>query len=603
MPLFNLNEITVAFGGPPVLDGVSLALEAGERLCLLGRNGAGKSTLLKVILGEQDADAGEIVRYSGLRVAYVAQQVPPGLFGSVLDIAASGAGCRPRVPVTGHAARAAISRVGLDADDSVADLSVGLKRRALLACALASEPDLLLLDEPTNHLDVEAIAWLEEFLCRQKKALLFVTHDRAFLRRVATGILDLDRGRLTRHDADYDLYLERKEDRLESEARGRREYDKQLAREEVWIRQGVRARGRRNMGRAGRLVEMREQRRARREVAGSVRIEAQSAARSGRLVMQAKDVSFDWDGTPAVRAFSTTILRGDRVGIVGANGTGKTTLLRLLLGELEPMAGTVRQGANLEIAYFDQLHANLDLEATAVENVSGGGSTVTVNGKPRQTVAYLGDFLFTADQATSPIRMLSGGERNRLLLARLFVRPSNVLVLDEPTNDLDVETLEVLEALLADYEGTILVVSHDRELLDHIVTSTLVLEGDGRVGEYAGGYSDGVASREAMAASAAEVSAGSGKPGKPGKPAGSQGGKRTRATLTWAEQRELEALPARIESLEARVGEMLERMVDPAFFRQEGTVIGEARAALGVLEAEVAAAYARWEALEAKAEG
>jgi len=596
MPLLQLDEITVAFGGPPVLHGATLALESGERLCLLGRNGAGKSTLLKVILGEHEPDAGEIARSSGLRVAYLGQQVPTGLDGSVLDVATSGVGCRPRATVTGHAARAAISRVGLLPDAAVADLSAGLKRRALLACALASEPELLLLDEPTNHLDIEAIAWLEEFLCRQKRTLLFVTHDRAFLRRVATGILDLDRGRLARHPADYDRYLERKQAGLEAEARGSRLADKRLAQEEVWVRQGVRERRKRNMGRVRRLYEMREQRGARRDVSGSVKIEAQSAAPSGRLVLQARDVSFDWGGTPAIRDFSTTILRGDRVGIIGANGTGKTTLLRLLLGELEPRRGSVRRGANLEIAYFDQLHAHLDLDATGIENVSGGGSTVMVNGKPRQIIRYLRDFLFTADQAQNPIRMFSGGERNRLLLARLFARPSNLLVLDEPANDLDVETLEVLEGLLADYEGTILLVSHDRELLDHAVTSTLVLEGEGRVGEYVGGYSDWISRRRAAAEPAA-------KSGKGGKRRGPPGKKRPRSPLAHGEKLELADLPARIEELEAKLAGLHERMSDPTFFRQEGAVIADAQATLKSLEAEIGAAYERWEALEAKAAG
>ncbi len=596
MPLLQLKEITVAFGGPPVLDGVDLVLEPGERLCLLGRNGAGKSTLLKVILGEYEPDAGEVARISGLSVAYLGQQVPVGLSGSVLDVATSGLGCRTSVPVTVHAARAAISRVGLAADAAVADLSAGLKRRALLACALASEPELLLLDEPTNHLDIEAITWLEEFVRRQKKALLFVTHDRAFLRRVATGILDLDRGHLTRHEADYDRYLERKQSGLDAEARSSREADKHLAEEEVWVRQGVRERRKRNMGRVRRLYELRRQRGGRRDVAGNVKMEAQSAAPSGRLVMQAKDISFDWEGTPAIRNFSTTVLRGDRVGIIGANGTGKTTLLRLLLGELEPSQGSVRHGVNLEIAYFDQLHAHLDLAATAIENVSGGGSIVMVNGKPRQIIRYLRDFLFTADQAKNPIREFSGGERNRLLLARLFVRPTNLLVLDEPTNDLDVETLEVLEDLLADYGGTILIVSHDRELIDHSVTSLLVLEGKGRVAEYVGGYSDWIAKRK----SAAEPAS---KSGKAGKRRGPPGKKRPRSSLKHDEKLELKELPGRIEILETKLAELHEQMLDPAFFRQEGTVIAAAQASLKVLEAEIGVAYERWEALEEKAAG
>jgi ABC transport system ATP-binding/permease protein len=594
MPLLQLNEITVAFGGPPVLDHVGLVLEAGERLCVLGRNGAGKSTLLKVILGEHVPDTGEVVRPSGLRIAYLGQQVPGGLTGSVLDIATSGAGSRPHRPVTEHVARATISRVGLDPEAAVAALSAGLKRRALLACALASEPELLLLDEPTNHLDIEAIAWLEEFLQRQRKTLLFVTHDRAFLRRVATGILDLDRGRLARHDADYDRYLVRKQGNLEAEARSDRVADKELAKEETWVRQGIKARRKRDMGRVSRLYELREQRSARRDLAGTVKAEAQSAARSGRLVMEAKDISFDWDGAPAVRKLSTTILRGDRVGIIGANGTGKTTLLRLLLGELEPREGSIRHGVNLEIGYFDQLHAHLDLDASAVENVSKGSSTVTVNGKPRQTIRYLTDFLFTADQARNPVRMFSGGERNRLLLARLFVRPSNLLVLDEPTNDLDVETLEVLEGLLAEYEGTILIVSHDRELIDHVVTSTLVLEGEGRVRESVGGYTDWLEKQKQAAK--AEV-----KPEKGGKRRGRPGKVRPRSPLSRDEKRELKDLPAQIDALEEKLAGLHETMSDPAFFRQDGAVIAEAQAALKALEDEIKAAYARWEALEEKA--
>jgi ATP-binding cassette subfamily F protein uup len=596
MPLLQLNEITVAFGGPPVLDGVGLSVEPGERLCLLGRNGVGKSTLLKVILGEHAPDDGEVVRPSGLRVAYLGQLVPTGLSGSVLEVTTSGVGCSPQRSVKGHAARAAISRVGLSADAEVADLSAGLKRRALLACALASEPELLLLDEPTNHLDIEAIAWLEEFLRRQKKTLLFVTHDRAFLRRVATGILDLDRGQLTRHEADYDRFLERKQDRLEAEARGSRLADRKLAGEETWVRQGVRDRRKRNMGRVRHLYKLREQRGARRDVIGSVKMEAQSATPSGRLVLQAKDISFDWDGVPAIRKFSMTILRGDRVGLIGPNGTGKTTLLRLLLKELEPGEGSVRHGVNLDIAYFDQLHAHLDLEATAIENVTGGGSTVMVNGKPRQIFRYLKEFLFTAEQAQNPVSMFSGGERNRLLLARLFARPSNLLVLDEPTNNLDVETLEVLEGLLADYEGSILLVSHDRELIDHVVTSTLVLEGEGRVSEHVGGYSDWIARRARNAE--AEV-----KPAKAEKRRGRPEKKRPRATLTHQEKREIEDLPPRIDQLEAKLAGLHEEMADSSFFRQKGSVIATARTSLTALEAEVATAYERWEVLEAKSAG
>ena len=372
----------------------------------------------------------------------------------------------------------------------MAPLSAGLKRRVLLARALASDPDLLLLDEPTNHLDVDSIAWLEEFLRRQGRTLLFVTHDRAFLRRLATGILDLDRGRLTRWDADYDAYRDRKEEELATEARQDALFDKRLAQEEVWIRRGVRERRKRNQGRVRRLEDMRSTRGVRRELPGAVKIEAQAAAASGRLVVETKHLDFSWGDEPFVKDLSTTIMRGDRVGIVGPNGSGKTTLLQLLLGELQPAKGTVRLGVNLEIAYFDQLHNVLDDDASAADNVNHGRPTVEVNGKTRQVVSYLRDFLFTADQARGPIGAFSGGERARLALARLFARPSNVLVLDEPTNDLDLETLELLEDLLVDYPGTILLVSHDRELLDDVVTSTFVVEGRGVIHEYVGGYSD-----------------------------------------------------------------------------------------------------------------
>ncbi|MHC5009639.1 MAG: ATP-binding cassette domain-containing protein [Planctomycetota bacterium] len=590
MPLLQLQGITVAFGGPPVLDGVALTIERGERLCLLGRNGAGKSTLLKVIHGDLEPDDGELIGRTGVRVALLEQQVPAGLGGSVLDLVLP-------APVTARhderverAARAAISRVGLEADAAVADLSAGLKRRALLARALATDPDVLLLDEPTNHLDIDAIAWLEEFLRRQEKTLLFVTHDRAFLRRLATGILDLDRGKLTRWDADYDRYLERKEAARQVEFRSDAQFDKRLAQEETWIRRGVRERRKRNQGRVRHLSEMRAARAARREVAGTVRMEAHAATPSGRIVLATRDLAFAWDGTPVVEGLDTTILRGERVGIVGPNGSGKTTLLRLLLGELEPSSGTVRRGANLQIAYFDQLHRHLDDAASVADNVSGGKPMVTVNGKDRHVIGYLRDFLFTADQARNPAGHLSGGERNRLLLARLFARPSNVLVLDEPTNDLDVETLEVLEDLLDGYGGTVLVVSHDRELLDHVVTSTLVLEGGGRVSEYVGGHTDAMRQRRAAEERARAKGGARRRTPRP----------RSRSALGKEEKRELRDLPARIETLETERDALHVRMADPAFFREAGERIAEAKQRLQDVERDIETAYARWEALEAK---
>jgi len=583
VPLIQLQKATVAFGGPPVLDAVDLILERGDRLALLGRNGAGKSTLLQVLQGTRQLDDGAVLREAGLRVASLGQHVPPGLDGTVMELALANTGASV------HAAAAAISRVGLDAAAAVADLSAGLKRRALLARALVEDPDVLLLDEPTNHLDIDSIRWLEDFLRRQGRTLLFVTHDRAFLRNLATGILDLDRGRLTRHEADYDAYMERKEAEIAIEARGNREFDKHLAQEEAWIRRGVRERRKRNQGRVRRLEDMRVDRGARRERAGAVRMEAASAAPSGRLVLRTEDLGYAWGDVPVVAGLTTEIQRGDRVGIVGPNGSGKTTLLRLLLGEIRPDRGRVRLGANLEIAYFDQLHATLDDDLSAADNVGGGDQTVTVNGRERHVVSYLGDFLFSADEARGGIGHFSGGERNRLLLARLFCRPSNLLVLDEPTNDLDVETLEVLEALLADYEGTILVVSHDRELLDHVVTSTLVLEGDGRVASYVGGYSDWLAQRPDLAPAAPRA-----------KRARVEKAPRPPAALTRAEQQELAALPAHIDKLEAGQQKLHAMLADPEFLRGAGERIGKAKTRLAEFDAAIAQAYARWEALEAK---
>ncbi|MDJ0520716.1 MAG: ATP-binding cassette domain-containing protein [Planctomycetota bacterium] len=586
MPLIQLQKATVAFGGPPVLDGVDLVIDRGERLALLGRNGAGKSTLLQLLQGTLHPDAGAVVREADVSIASLEQHVPADLHGTVHDLALEGSGA------DAHAADAAITRVGLDPAARVDQLSAGLKRRALLARALVSDPDLLLLDEPTNHLDIDSIEWLEEFLRRQNRTLLFVTHDRAFLRRLATGILDLDRGQLTRHPADYDAFLERKEAELSVEARSRRQFDRKLAEEEVWIRRGVRERRKRNQGRVRRLQDMRSEREARRERGASVRMQASSAAPSGRIVVRTENLGYGWEGAPIVSGLTTEILRGDRVGIVGPNGSGKTTLLRLLLGELRPQEGRVRLGTNLEIAYFDQLHATLDEDRSAADNVSGGDQTVRVGGRERHVVSYLGDFLFTADQARGGIRHFSGGERNRLLLARLFCRPSNLLVLDEPTNDLDVETLEVLEDLLAEYDGTILVVSHDRELLDHVVTSTLVLEDDGVVGAYVGGYSDWLAQRGDDAPRPPA-------PKKPDKPAP----KRATSRLSREEKQALRDLPARIEKLEAGQARLHDILADPTFLKGPGEKIAEARQRLTEFDAAIAQAYARWEELESKQAG
>jgi len=483
-----------------------------------------------------------------------------------------------------------LSRMGLDADAEVATLSAGMKRRVLLAKALAGSPSLLLLDEPTNHLDIDAIRWLEDFLLRSNAALLFVTHDRAFLRRLATRIFELDRGRLTSWSCDYETYVKRKDAALEAEARQRAEFDKKLAREEVWIRTGIRARRTRNEGRVRALQNLREIRLARREQPGEARMEIHEAERSGRLVIEAKHIGFGYAEAPIVSDLSTMIMRGDRVGLIGPNGSGKTTLLRLLLGELQPQVGTVRHGTNLEVAYFDQLHAQLDDAKSVRDNVCNGADWVEICGRRRHVIGYLADFLFTQEQADGPVARLSGGERNRLVLARLFTKPSNVLVMDEPTNDLDIETLELLEDLLSEYPGTLLLVSHDREFLNNVVTSTLALEGEGRVKEYAGGYDDWLRQHQPDEPPTAEPAAVKPTPARSPKP-------RSRRP-TYKEQRELEALPERITALEADLSRCHETMADPAFYRQDPAELVKAKAELQSIENDVAEAYKRWEELE-----
>jgi ATP-binding cassette subfamily F protein uup len=489
-----------------------------------------------------------------------------------------------------------ITRMNLDADADVAALSAGMKRRVLLAKALVRNPDILLLDEPTNHLDIDSIRWLEDFFLRYDRSILFVTHDRAFLRRVATRILDLDRGRLTSFSCDYDTYLKRKDAALEAEAKQRAEFDKKLAKEEVWIRTGIQARRTRNEGRVRALEELRRVRQVRREQLGEVRMEIQEAERSGRLVIEAKNVSFTHAGKdcPTLRDFSTMIMRGDRVGLIGPNGSGKTTLLRVMLGELPPQNGTIRLGTNLEVAYFDQLHAQLEETKSLRDNVSGGAESVMVGGKKKHIIGYLEDFLFTNEQANGPVTRLSGGERNRLLLAWLFTKPSNVLVMDEPTNDLDMETLDLLEGLLIDYPGTLLLVSHDREFLNNVVTSTLVLEGEGRVKEYAGGYDDWLRQSQVASPPKAETFPNPVKPKQPAKPT-----KQSSRRLSYKEQRELESLPERIIEFETELSEVHAVMADAAFFRQPPNEIVKVKNRLQDLEKTIAEAYKRWEDLEA----
>jgi ATP-binding cassette subfamily F protein uup len=600
MPLVTLQDVSLRFRGPRVLDGVQLQIDRGERLCILGRNGEGKSTLLRLIQGELEPDEGQVARQQELVTAMLVQEVPGDLAGTVFDCVS--AGRRPGHHLLGdYRVEKVLSRMGLDPGAQLAVLSAGMKRRVLLARALAAEPDVLLLDEPTNHLDLDAITWLEDFLLRFAVTLVMVTHDRVLLRKLATRIIELDRGLLTSWSCDYDAFLARKQAALEAEAAQRALLDKKLAQEEVWIRRKIEARRTRNQGRVRSLLAMREVRSQRRDRPGNVKVQLQEAERSGRLVMEAKGVSHRFGDRVILSDFSTLVMRGDRVGIIGPNGSGKTTLLRILLGELEPTSGTVRRGTNLEPAYFDQLHAQLDGEKTIQENVAGGSDAVVINGQRRHIIGYLEDFLFTPEQVRSPVARLSGGERNRVLLARLFTKPSNLLVLDEPTNNLDIETLELLEDLLLEYSGTLLLVSHDREFLNHVVTSTLVLEGAGEVHEYAGGYDDWLLQRRPTEAAASPAEASTTK----------RETERSRTTtkppgprrLKYAERTELDALPAKIETLEKDLASLHQTMADPTFYQQDRSRIVEAKARLEALEERLRDTYARWEHLESLAEG
>jgi len=623
MPLITLRDIQLSYGQQPLLDHVNLSIDVGERLCLIGRNGAGKSTLMKVIAEEIQADDGQIEKTQGLSVARLEQEVPDDQEHSVHFMVAEGLGAQGAL-LSEHAelvhhlgdgddkilarfeelsteieARGAwqlsqrvdtvLSKLNLDGDMSFAGLSGGMKRRVLLARALVQDPDILLLDEPTNHLDMESIQWLEEFLKNFGTTLVFISHDRAFIRSLATRIIELDRGKLTSWPGSYEKYLSGKQAALDAEERANAEFDKKLSQEEKWIRQGIKARRTRNEGRVRALKAMRDEFSQRRSRTGTASLTIQSSDNSGKIVVEADQISYAVGGKQIVRDFSVALMRGDRVGILGPNGCGKSTLIRLLLDRLAPDSGTVKQGTQLQVAYFDQLRDTLDEEKSVIDNVAEGSDVINLNGQSKHVIGYLQDFLFDPARVRQPVKSLSGGERNRLLLAKLFTKPFNLLVLDEPTNDLDAETLELLEEQLINYQGTLLLVSHDREFIDNVVTSTLVFE-HGELNSYVGGYQDWLRQRpepkREKAVKAAKPAAVAEKPAP------------ARKKLSYKDQRELEQLPARIEQLEADLDAVQTRMSDPDFYKGEPADISAAQARQSELEQQLEVAFSRWGELD-----
>jgi len=630
MPLLTLDRVSVAYGHLPLLDQASLQIEPGERVCVIGRNGTGKSTLLNVLAGAVPPDSGRVWTQPEVRIGHLAQDAPFFDERPVFDVVADGLGDLASVVTDYHRAAVAVSdaatpehlerlgvlqheleqrngwrleqqveivldRLGLPADASAATLSGGWRRRVLLARALAGQPELLLLDEPTNHLDIESMTWLESFLTTYPGTVVFVTHDRVFLQNVATRIVELDRGRLSSWPGDYANFLRRKEEWLSTEAVRQEKFDKKLAEEEVWLRQGIKARRTRNEGRVRALLAMRAERAEWRAQTGTVRLQADVSERTGRMVFETEQLSKSFGDTAVARNLSLRIVRGDRIGLIGPNGSGKTTLLRLLLGELAPDAGEVRQGANLQVAYYDQLREQLDPERTVVDTIGDGRETVTINGREQHVHGYLRDFLFPPERAQSPVRSLSGGERNRLLLARLFTRPANVLVLDEPTNDLDIETLELLESLLADWPGTLLLVSHDRAFIDNVVTSTLVFEGQGRIGEYVGGYEDWLRQRANVVEADLQVRLG--HAAAPARKTAASGPRKA----SYREQQELLALPDRIEALESEQARLNAALAAPGFYKEASATIADTMARLAAIDQELLEAYARWDELDSRA--
>jgi ATP-binding cassette subfamily F protein uup len=624
MPLVTLQDIFLSYGQPPLIDHINLVIEPGERVCLIGRNGAGKSTLLKILTGQVIADDGVLKRAAGVKIAQLEQSVPQDAVGSVFDVIAEGLGTEGQLAARYHhlivelsnnpsdkvmrdleecqaelervdgwdinqRVEAIVTKMDLDPDVDISSLSGGYKRRVLLARALVCKPDLLLLDEPTNHLDIEAIKWVEQFLLKWEGALLFISHDRRFMDNLATRFIEIDRGKIAEFNCNYSTYIQRKKEMLEIEDKHNALFDKRLSQEEVWIRQGIKARRTRNEGRVRALEAMRREYADRRKQQGTAKMDIQQAQKSGKIVAEAENINFAFnDGEQVVKSFSTLIQRGDKVGLIGRNGVGKTTLLKLLLGQLEPQTGTVKTGTNLDIAYFDQYRSALDESKTVQDNVSGGRDMLEIGGKSRHVISYLQDFLFSPDRCRQPVSALSGGERNRLLLAKLFTRPSNILVLDEPTNDLDIDTLDLLEELLIDYKGTILLVSHDRAFLNNVVTSTLVFEGDAVINQYIGGYDDWLRQRKV------EIAA------KQKAPTQTQEKPASTKKRSYKAQRELDMLPAEIERLETTIGEISEQMNQADFYQAERSVTAAVEKNLGDLQQQLNHCYERWEELEAQ---
>jgi ATP-binding cassette subfamily F protein uup len=598
MPLVALEHISHAYGHVTLLDDVGLQVDTGERIAIIGRNGSGKSTLIQIIAGDLPPDRGTVWRQPGTRVARLVQDVPLSSNRTVAEVVGEGLGALDPHDEwqRSHQADMVMSRLQLRPDVNVDTLSGGWKRRVLLARALVGQPELLLLDEPTNHLDIEAITWLESFLAEYQGAVMFVTHDRAFLERLATRIVEIDRGQLTSWPGDYATFERKKEEWLANEELQQTKFDKRLATEEVWLRRGVKARRTRDEGRVKALMEMRAERAARRNQIGQVRLQIERSDASGKMVFEANDISFAYPAAkiPVVRDFSIRVMRGDRIGLIGPNGSGKTTLLKLLLGELAPATGEIRRGANVEVAYYDQQREQLNPDRSVVDTIGDGNDTVTVNGRPRHVHGYLEDFLFSPERARSPVRALSGGERNRLLLARLFTRPANVLVLDEPTNDLDLETLELLEQQLVEWSGTLLLVSHDRRFLDNVVTSTIAFEGNGRLQEYVGGYQDWLRQRTM----AGEANDQSGRAKESSGKAKAASGSKTKIKRTFKEEREYSELPDRIAALEAEQQLLKAAIAEPDFYKKPAADIHAALERVTAIDVELHAALERWDALD-----